>query len=115
MDVVSAGTFAFLGMGPTRETLKLIQEIGLDASVHRAQRLIADTTKSADLIIAMENRHKEEIVRHWPEAAKRTRLLGELAKLDPFEQEVPDPIGKSEDFYKMSFQKIKDAIDKLDI
>jgi len=51
VDVLSAGTFAFLGMGPTRETLKLLQETtGLDASSHRAQRATNDFLKASDLI-----------------------------------------------------------------
>ncbi len=113
VDVISAGTFAFLGMSPTRETQKLINEIGLDASSHRAQRLNHDFLKKSDLILVMEKRHAEDILRQFPQAQPRVHVLGEFVKLDPGGQEVPDPIGRSEDFYKESFLKIKDAVRRL--
>ena len=113
IDAASAGTFALLGMGPTRETQKLVSETGLDASAHRAQRASLELVDQADIIFAMERHHKEELLRQFPAAAGRVHLLGEYLKRDPYEDEIQDPIGKSEEFYKIIFLKIKDAIDKL--
>jgi tRNA threonylcarbamoyl adenosine modification protein (Sua5/YciO/YrdC/YwlC family) len=115
VEVSSAGTFAFAGMGPTRETLKLIEVLGLDASHHHAQRPSPELLKVADLILVMEERHKADILRQYPQGASRVHLLGEFVNNYADEREIADPIGKSEDFYKMSFQKIKEAIDKLKI
>jgi len=115
VDVSSAGTFAFFGMSPTRETLKLVQETGLDAAGHRAQRASADVLKQADIILVMENRHKEDVLRQCPRCKDRVHVLGELAGLGQHDIEVPDPIGKSEEFYRMSFEKIKEAIRRLEI
>jgi tRNA threonylcarbamoyl adenosine modification protein (Sua5/YciO/YrdC/YwlC family) len=116
VDVLSAGTFAFLGMGPTRETLKLLQETtGLDASSHRAQRATNDFLKACDLILAMEGRHKDDILRQCPKCSGRVHVLGEFVEFDQYDQEVSDPIGKSEEFYRMSFEKIKEAINRLEI
>ena len=113
IDVASVGTFAFLGMGPTRETQKLVSETGLDASEHRAQKVSSEAVGQADLIFAMERHHKEELLKQFPAATGRVHLLGEYLKWDPYEDEIQDPIGKSEEFYKAIFIKIKCAIDKL--
>jgi len=113
VEVLSAGTFAFFGMGPTRETVRLIEGIGLDASDHHAQKINAELIKKCDLIFAMETHHRDEIVRIYPQSEERVHLLAEFVKLDSDDREVHDPLGKSEDFYKMSFQKIKAAIEKL--
>lgn len=115
VEVSSAGTFAFLGMSPTRETLRLIEGVGLDASGHHAQRPSLEMLKAADLILVMESRHKEDILRLYPRGIHQVRLLGDFVTYDIGEREIVDPIGKSEDFYKTSFQKIKEAIDKLEI
>jgi tRNA threonylcarbamoyl adenosine modification protein (Sua5/YciO/YrdC/YwlC family) len=113
IDVISAGTFAFLGMGPTRETQKLVGETGLDAAGHRAQKVSSESVDQADIIFAMERRHKEELLRQFPAVADRVHLLGEYLKWDTYQDEIQDPIGKSEEFYKIIFLKIKDAVDKL--
>ncbi len=115
VEVSSAGTLAFLGMGPTRETLRLVNEIGLDASSHRAQRITREMLKSSDLILAMEKGHRDEILRHLPEAKQRVHILGEYASLENGSCEVFDPIGRSEEFYRMSFEKIKKAIERMEI
>jgi tRNA threonylcarbamoyl adenosine modification protein (Sua5/YciO/YrdC/YwlC family) len=112
-EAVSAGTFAFLGMGPTRETQKLIEDIGLDASGHHARRVTEELLQQSDFIFTMERRHREEIVRQFPQVQKRVYLLGDFVHLDPLEAEIADPIGRSEDFYKTVFSKIQEVIQKL--
>lgn len=115
VEVLSAGTFAFLGMGPTRETIKLIEETGMNASAHHSQRASLELLRKADLTLVMERRHKEDILRQYPQFRGRVHVLGDYVKLDPGDADIPDPIGKSEEFYKMCFAKIKNAIDKLEI
>jgi protein-tyrosine-phosphatase len=52
-------------------------------------------------------------MRQFPSEAGRIHLLGEYVGLEPFEAEIEDPIGKSEEFYAHCFLKIKNAIQKL--
>lgn len=113
VDVISAGTFAFLGMLPTHETAKLIHGIGLDASEHRAKRVSDELVRQSDIILTMERRHQEELMRQFPSEAGRIHLLGEYIGLEPFEAEIEDPIGKSEGFYANCFSMIKNAVQKL--
>lgn len=112
VEVVSAGTFAFLGMAPTRETQKLVCGLGLDAGAHHAQRINEDMVRKSDLILTMERFHKQDVLRQFPEAHKRVYVLGEFAGFPIFESEVPDPIGKSEEFYWKTFEKIRELIER---
>lgn len=114
VEVLSAGTFALFGMGPTRETLKLVHEaLMMDASDHRASRVSLELIRSADLILAMESRHRDDVVRFAPEAKDRVHVLGDFVKWTKSESEIVDPIGKSEEFYRLCFLKIQDAIERL--
>jgi tRNA threonylcarbamoyl adenosine modification protein (Sua5/YciO/YrdC/YwlC family) len=114
IEVASAGTFAMFGMGPTRETQKLVEEVlGMDASGHHASRVSREFVRSSDLILTMEQRHKEDVIRMAPEASARVHVLGEYVKWPPGVQEIGDPIGKSAEFYRLCFLKIQDAVQRL--
>lgn len=113
LDVLSAGTFAFPGMAPTSETLKLVRSIGGDAAGHRAQKTNADIVRQADVILTMERKHQEELMRQFPSEAGRVHLLGEFAGFSSFEAEVSDPIGGNESYYRQCFDQISKMIEKL--
>jgi L-threonylcarbamoyladenylate synthase len=113
IEVVSCGTFDFFGMGASRETQRLIQEMGMDASTHHAQKVDPEFLKRTDLILVMERRHKQEIIRQFPEVEARVHLLGDFVKLGWQEPEVDDPIGRSEEFYGQVFKKISKAVERL--
>lgn len=111
--VDSAGTMAFWGMGPSRETLRLVGTLGFDAQAHRAQKTTSELLRRFDLIFAMERRHKEELIRLAPEAVSRIHLLGEFAGFGPEAADISDPIGHGEEFYQRVFLKIQEAVENL--
>lgn len=114
LEAVSAGIFAFPGMSPTKETQRLIrEETGLDAAEHRAQRAALELVKRADLVLVMERRHHEDLLKMSSHFKDTAHVFGEFVKFDPSEQEIPDPIGRSEEFYRICFLKIKEATERL--
>ncbi|MFA5039066.1 MAG: L-threonylcarbamoyladenylate synthase [Candidatus Omnitrophota bacterium] len=113
VDVQSAGTFAFLGMAPTIETLRLVESIGLKAYDHRARKATCELVRQADVVLTMERKHQEELMRQYPSEAGRVHVLGEYAGLSAFEAEVQDPIGGTEEYYRRCFGQISQMIDKL--
>jgi protein-tyrosine-phosphatase len=114
VEALSAGTFAMFGMGPTRETIRLVQEaLQMDASGHHATRVSREFVRSSDLILTMEERQRDDVVKLVPEAKDRVRVLGDFVKWPKSEAEIADPIGKSEEFYRLCFLKIQDAIERL--
>ena len=116
MSVESAGVFAIDGMNPTRETQRVLQEIGVDCSSHRARGLTVDMAQSADLILVMEPFQAEEILRRIPNVKGKVHLLkpygladGELAG----NPGIPDPIGKPLEVYEVCFAEIREAVERI--
>lgn len=100
--ITSAGTKAY-GGGRVNDVVALIaRKGGFSLRQHLAEPLSARLIKQADLILVMEQEHKDFILEKWPEAKEKVfRLMeygwqGEEA-VDVLD--VPDPTGRNaEDF-----------------
>jgi len=117
IEVKSAGMGALDGFTPTDETIEVMKKEGVDLSGFKSKALTKELVKEADLILVMEVKHKEQIRRIEPEAEGKTYLLKEFQmggkSSYPEDPNVPDPIGKSLDYYKLSFEVIKDEIKRI--
>ena len=112
----SAGVFAIPDMLPTRETLRVLQEVGVDGSDHRARPLTAAMVEDADLIFVMESFHLDYVLRRQPSAKGKAYLLKAYG-LFPTELEpnlnIPDPIGKPMEVYEVCFAEIREAVERI--
>jgi len=116
VDVASAGVMAIEGMAATDETLKLLQKEGVDVSGHFARRLSDETIRRADMIFAMEEFHRWDIVRRVPEAEGKTHLLKTYRLPEgpgPSDPNIPDPIGKPLEVYESCFATIREAVERV--
>jgi protein-tyrosine-phosphatase len=113
-SVESAGVFAIEGMTATRETLRVLQDVGIDASSHRARVLTPEMIQSADYVFVMEPFHAEEVVRRVPVAREKTHLLKAYGLRDAGESlAIPDPIGKPLEVYEVCFAEIREAAERV--
>jgi protein-tyrosine-phosphatase len=118
VEVESAGVFAIEGMSPSKETLKLLQQEGVDMTGHMAKPLNADMIRNAQLILVMEQLHLEEILRRVPDAQGKVHLLKRYgmeetqAGGDP-NPDIADPIGKPMEVYEVCFATIREAIERV--
>ena len=113
VEVLSAGIMMLGGMGATAETIELLKQEGIDVSTHRSQRVNKELIQEADLILVMEKLHEEKILQIAPEAKFRVFLLKEFAKINAANLDIPDPIGKSGEFYNQTFAVIKEAVERI--
>ena len=117
ITVGSAGTGTFDGMPPTNETIDVLKGEGIELTGFRSKVLNAKIIKEADLILAMEDMHRDIIVRMAPEAAAKTHLLKEFGNPGPRDHEegasVPDPVGRPVEFYKYVINMIKKEIGRI--
>lgn len=116
MTVASAGVFAMEGMPPTRETMRVLQEAGVDMSHHRSRTLTIPMVEEADMIFAMEQFQLEEILRRAPSAKDKARLLKPhgLPTADAEgNPNIPDPIGKPLEVYEVCYSEIKAAVARV--
>lgn len=114
--VGSAGVSAIDGYPASAETVRVMDDHGIDVSRHKSRHLTAAMVRTADKILVMELIHKLTILQDWPEAGEKVHLLTEYAgnaKARGLEIEIPDPIRMSESFYKNVFQVIRECVIRL--
>ena len=116
ISVESAGVFAVSGLGASRETLRVLQEVGIDASGHRARLFTPEMAQETDLLLVMESFQLEEVLRRAPDAKGKAHLLktygvpeGETVP----QPNIPDPIGKPLEVYEVCFAEIRDAVERV--
>lgn len=112
----SAGTFACEGAPASAEAVTVLEEAKLDISRHRAKQFDSELAEWADLILAMEAKHIEEMEAMAPEQApKMHTLLGYAVGVDGYPGEtgfdVMDPYREPIDEYQKARDQIKKAVD----
>ena len=116
IQVASAGVHAMHGMGPSRDTVRVLQTAGINPSTHRARLITPTMAQEADLILVMEQFQGEEILKRVPKAQGKVHLL-KLFNLPPEAQvldaTIPDPIGKPYEVYEVCFADIRAAIERV--
>lgn len=114
VQVLSAGVGTAGGMGPTPETVEVMEREGVDVSLHLSQPVTPALLRSADLILAMDESHRETILLRHPEMAGKTFLLKVFqAPAPPDNPGVPDPIGRSLEVYEQCLLTIKEAVQRV--
>ncbi|HEX4016962.1 MAG TPA: hypothetical protein VHX15_09510 [Frankiaceae bacterium] len=81
VPVSSAGTIGWNSSGPTDHTLTALAERGVVLEGHISRRMNAGIIEPAWLVLAMTNDHADAVSNHYPDAAPRTFVLGQLIRL----------------------------------
>lgn len=90
--VESAGTWARNGDPAASRAQLVLQERGIDLSAHRSRIVTAELLAGFELILVMEQGHKEALQIEFPAVARRVFLFSEMVGL---EYDVDDPMGGS--------------------
>lgn len=80
IQVASAGVIAPEGEGVHPWTAAALAELGVDASSHRARRLVPEHLSGADLVLAASRELRAEAVRVHPPVVARTWTLREFVR-----------------------------------
>lgn len=113
-QVLSAGTNTMDGIGPTLETVEAMWSEGVDVSRHSGQQLTPELVRRADLILCMEEYHRDQVLQMDPEAEPKVHLLKTFHNpAKSFDPNIPDPIGCSKKVYEMVLQTIKDGVHRV--
>ena len=78
---------------------------GIDIKAHKSQALSQQLIEESDFIYVMGRAHCERIVTLSPKSANRCVLLAE-------NEEIPDPIGQSQEIYNNCAELIEKAVKK---
>jgi protein-tyrosine-phosphatase len=101
--VESAGTWATDGAPPSKRSVEVMAERGLDINNHRARTVTREMLESFDLVLTMEPGHKEALCVEFPSVAGRVFLLAEMHGSN---LAVDDPYGGSLEEYQKSAERI---------
>jgi protein-tyrosine-phosphatase len=88
--IESAGTWAKDGYPAAELSQYAMQSIGMDITSHKSQPVRLALIKRFDLILTMENNHKDGLIYEFGEFSDRIFMLSEMVGLM---MDVPDPIG----------------------
>lgn len=88
--VGSAGTWARNGHPAARHVHTVMAQRGADVSQHRSRAITREILSDYQLILVMEQGHKEALQIEFPEMRGRVHLLSEMSS---FAMNVADPIG----------------------
>ncbi|MFH0764756.1 MAG: low molecular weight protein arginine phosphatase [Candidatus Omnitrophota bacterium] len=117
IEVTSAGVINLEGMPPTKKTIDVLNAEGVTMNGFKSRSVTAEMIKNADLILVMEDLHKDEILKKAPEASGKTFLLKEFGIIDNKNHEegigVLDPIGQTIEVYKYVLSLIKKETERI--
>lgn len=104
---LSAGTLPINGQLPTENAQKAVLKYGADIQHHLSAQLNKERIKMADLILAMEQKHKDFILEMYPRAKPKTFVITNY--IGKSTEGIIDPLGHSIEIY----QDIADKFHRL--
>lgn len=102
-QVESAGTWAKNGRSAHPDMCIAAEEAGLDLYHHQARNVDSVLLSAFDLILTMEQSHKEALQIEFPSIRGRVFLLSEMLGIV---YDIPDPIGGPLDDYRTSVKEL---------
>lgn len=103
--VCSAGLLETDGSPASAKATAACAAKGIDIKAHKSRVLSRQLIEESDFIYAMGRIHCEQIAALSPKSAKKCLLLAK-------NEEIPDPIGQSQEFYNNCAELIEKAVKK---
>jgi len=101
--IESAGTWAKNGRSAHPDMSIAAEEAGLNLYDHRARNVDSIPLESYDLILTMEQSHKEALQIEFPAIRNQVYLLSEMLGII---YDIPDPIGGAIDDYRTTVKEL---------
>jgi len=106
--VQSAGVGAYAGEAVTKESLRALEELGVRTAAatrdRRSRPLTRDLIADADEIYTMTRAHQRAVLALDPSAKGKVELL------DPDGEDIPDPLGSSQEVYTETARRMSELI-----
>jgi protein-tyrosine phosphatase len=108
--VQSAGTWATSGLAVLPLTVQVARNLKLSVDGHKTCSVSAELLHAQDLILVMENGHRESLQSEFPVTRGRIFLLSEVVDGTP--DDIPDPINESYEVCQATATRLRDMIDR---
>lgn len=126
IEVLSAGTYAFPGVTPPPNAVRISRKFGVDISSHKSRVVHLNLMETADQIFCMTSRHKSHLVSKFPWFEDKIFVLKKYAEGIVEEKATPehlsetddsydieDPIGQGLEVYTDIFGQVQDCLEKV--
>ena len=104
-ELFSAGLCAQEGVPADPIAVRLMHELGIDISAHRARRLSTWMLHEADLVLTMDRAQQRYVQSRYPSAARKVQRIGEPDRID-----IPDPYQCGDAAFRLSLGLIRQAV-----
>lgn len=118
VDIISAGTSCVSGEPASAHARAVLAEFGYKELDHKARELNEELINKADIILTMTGRHKQHILKNYPEASGKVFLLKEFIygreAMDELKRQASYLYDKLESTKREVFKKLQTEIEKLE-
>lgn len=110
----SAGTQAIPGEKASEQARHLLMAEGIDdLDSHSARRISHEMADDVDIILAMTDGHRSQLISLFPRLRSRIFLLKEYAGTVDDNLDVDDPLGQGAEKYRRVLEDIRICIKKI--
>lgn len=109
--VESAGTFAVAGRNADARAARVAAEFGYSLEHHHAQPLSQEMIEDADLLVVMDYVNYIVLTDRFPQAARKTLLLGSLERGAALQ--IDDPYEGTLEDVRMAYKRIQTCLQRL--
>lgn len=115
VKVISAGTHACDGCHATDNAIAVSSEAGINLTHHISRVLTTGMVENADLILTMEQNHRDFIHRNWPGVSSVYELkrFSVESEMMPKVLDIKDPIGGTLAIYRDTLKEIRKEIIRI--
>ena len=113
-EVQSAGVATGGGQGPSKYTLDILKEEGIDLSSNKSQFLDRELIDWASHIFTMSASHLYTVEQMFPDAVEKTFLVTEFCDNELMaSQDVPDPYGGNRNEYEHTRNLLNESLPSI--
>lgn len=118
IDVFSASIFDMNGETGDSNAAKILEEMGFDSHGHKSRLLTHDMVDKADMIIVMEQYHKDTIIGTYSDTKDKVFFLKPFSRgceqlINNDVEEIKDPHSLSTYYYRLCFAEIYLSVEGL--
>lgn len=111
--ISSCGTHAIKNQGATDNAIEVMKKYEVDLTNHKATRIEDSDIINFDLIFALTENHKSQILKNYPSLNNKVFTLKEYVNRDEKYIDIDDPWGLDIVIYEATSRNIVNSIDKL--
>lgn len=103
--VASAGLVGLVGRDMAPIAREVALEQGVDCPVHVAQKLTDELCRAYDLILVMEKRQRDDVMRLYPSVSGKVFLLTHWSG----GKDIPDPWRRDKEVYQYALELMREG------